>query len=147
LALEPGLARLWVNLGACRHRAGMFEAAREAFERALSLDPDATDAQVNLAASLTAEARYAEALPLLERALARSADDAQARATLLYVRQHTCDWDGLDTAVARQRETLRRSDAPVISPHSLLALPFTPADLLAAAQHWVASRIGAPERL
>src|SRR5262249_37868709 len=46
-----------------------------------------------------------------------------------------------------QRETLRRSDAPVISPHSLLALPFTPADLLAAAQHWVASRIGAPVRL
>ena len=142
LALEPRMARLWLNLGACRHRAGMHEAARDAFERALALEPDASDAQVNLAASLTAESRYAEALPLLQRALARDPDDAQARATLLYVKQHTCDWDGLDTAVARQRETLGRSDAPVISPHSLLALPFTPGELLTAARHWVASRIG-----
>ena len=143
LALEPGLARLWVNLGACRHRVGMFDAAREAFERALAIDPDAADAQINLAASLTAEARYAEALPLLEG----NSADAQARATLLYVKQHTCAWDGLDAAIAQQREVLGRDDAPVISPHSLLALPFSPAELLTAARHWAAKRIRAPAAL
>ena len=147
LALEPRVARLWVNLGACRHRAGLFDAAREAFERALALDPDGDDARVNLAASFTAESRYAEALPLLQRALSRNPQDPQARATLLYVKQHTCDWDGLDEAVARQRDSLGRSDAPVISPHSLLALPFTPGELLTAARHWVTSRIGAPAKL
>jgi predicted O-linked N-acetylglucosamine transferase (SPINDLY family) len=118
----------------------MFDAAREAFERALAMDPDASDAQINLAASLTAEARYAEALPLL----ARNSDDPQARATLLYVKQHTCDWDGLDAAIAQLRAMLARDDAPVISPHSLLALPFTPGELLTAARHWVAKRIRTP---
>ncbi|HET9764531.1 MAG TPA: tetratricopeptide repeat protein, partial [Casimicrobiaceae bacterium] len=31
LELEPGVGQLWVNLGVCRHRIGLFDAAREAF--------------------------------------------------------------------------------------------------------------------
>ncbi|HZI84428.1 MAG TPA: tetratricopeptide repeat protein, partial [Casimicrobiaceae bacterium] len=147
LALEPGVARLWANLGLCRSRAGMFDAAREAFERALAIEPDASYALVNLAASLIAESRYGEASPLLRRALRADPDDAQAQSTLLYLQQHTCDWDELDGAIAMQRHSLGTPDAPVISPHGLFALPFTPAELLSAAQHWVHSRIGAPATL
>ncbi len=147
LALQPGVAQLWVNLGACRSRVGMFDAAREAFERALALEPDASSALINLAASLIAESRYGEALPLLRRALRTNPDDAQAQSTLLYLQQHTCDWNELDQAVACQRRSLGQPDSPVISPHSLFALPFTPGELLTAAKHWVESRIGAPAEL
>ena len=144
LELEPGVAQLWVNLGVCRHRTGRFAAAREAFERALALEPDAPDVLVNLAASYTAESRYAEALSLLRRALELAPENAQAQSTLLYLQQHTCDWDRLEEGIARQRAALARSDAPVISPHSLLALPFTPGELAIAARHWVRQRIGVP---
>jgi predicted O-linked N-acetylglucosamine transferase (SPINDLY family) len=144
LELSPGVAKLWVNLGVCQHRTGAFDAARESFERALALDPDAPDTLVNLAASLTAESRYAEALPLLRKALQLRPEDAQAQSTLLYVQQHTCDWNELGQGVEQARVRLGRPDAPVVSPHALLALPFTPAELLTAAQHWVRRQIGAP---
>ena len=144
LELEPGVGQLWVNLGVCRHRIGLFDAAREAFERALAVQWDAPEALTNLAASLIAEMRYAEALPLLRRALQGGAADAQAQATLLYLEQHTCDWHELDSAIARQRAALGRADSPVISPHNLLALPFTPAELRIAAEHWARERIRAP---
>jgi protein O-GlcNAc transferase len=147
LELEPGVAQLWINLGVCRHRAGLFGAAREAFERALAIRPDAPEALVNLAASLTAEARYAEALPLLKRALQARPADAHAQSTLLYVKQHTCDWDELDQAFARQRAALGGADPPVISPHNLLALPFAPAELRIAAERWTQQRVRAPVSL
>ena len=147
LTLNPGVAQLWLNLGVCQHRAGAFSAARESFERALALDPDVPESLVNLAASLTAESRYAEALPLLRKALQLKSDDAQAQSTLLYVQQHTCDWGELEDGVERVRALLGRPDAPMVSPHSLLALPFTPRELLTAAQDWVRRRIGAPSPL
>lgn len=147
LDLEPRVAALWVNLGVCRSRMGLFDAAREAFERAVSVEPDAPSALVNLAAALIAESRYAEAAPLLRRSLEASPGDRQAQATLLYLKQHTCDWEGFDPIIAAQRAALGRADAPVISPHNLLALPFTPAELRVAARHWAESRIGAQEAL
>ncbi len=147
LALNPGVAQLWLNLGVCQHRAGAFSAARESFERALALEPDGPEILINLASSLTAESRYADALPLLRKALRLRPDDAQAQSTLLYVQQHTCDWDGFARGIERVRALLGQPDAPVVSPHSLFALPFTPAELRTAAQQWVHRQIGTPRPL
>jgi protein O-GlcNAc transferase len=147
LARNPGVAQLWLNLGVCQHRTGAFSVARESFERALALDPGAPEILVNLASSLTAEGRYGEALPLLRKALELRPGDAQAQSALLYVQQHTCDWSALEPGVERLRALLGRPDAPLVSPHSLFGLPFTPAELLLAAQQWVRLRIGAPVRL
>jgi predicted O-linked N-acetylglucosamine transferase (SPINDLY family) len=141
LALQPNVAQLWRNLGACRHRSGAFGGAREAFERALALEPNGVEALTSLAASLTAEGRYAEALPLLKRTLQLSPDAAQAQSTLLYAQLHTCDWGELERGVERARARLGRPDAPVVSPHSLLALPFTAAELRTAAEDWVRLQI------
>ena len=143
LALQPNVAQLWRNLGACRHRGGAFAAAREAFERALALAPDGVETITSLAASHTAEGSYEEALSLLRRALQLRPDDAQAQSTLLYVQLHSCDWGDLYRGVERVRTRLGRSDAPLVSPHSLLALPFTSAELRTAAEDWVRLRIGA----
>src|SRR6266700_610371 len=141
------------NLGLSLQAQGRLDEAAKSFgeaverEPALALEPDAPDALVNLAASLTAESQYAQALPLLRKALQLRPEHAQAQSTLLYVQQHTCDWNELQQGVERARILLGRPDAPVVSPHSLLALPFTPAEQLTAAQHWVRRQIGAPSPL
>jgi predicted O-linked N-acetylglucosamine transferase (SPINDLY family) len=142
VAIDPNVARVWQNLGVCQHRIGAFEQARASFERALALDPDAPEILVSLAASLTAEERYGEALPLLMRALRLQPDFAAAHTALLYVQQHTCAWDELEQNIERVRTLLGKPDAPAISPHNLLALPFSSVELLVAARHWVGKRIG-----
>jgi len=142
--LAPNVAQLWLNLGVCQHRVAALADARASFERALALDPDAPDALVNLAASLIAENRYTEALPLLRKALGRAPNHAQAQSTLLYVQQQTCAWDELGASIARQRALLGRADAPAVAPHHLLALPFTSAEQLAAAQQWARQQLRVP---
>jgi len=142
LSANPGVAPLWSSLGLCQHALGALGEARASFERALALKPDDPLALVNLAAVLTAERRFAEAAPLAERALALQADSAEASNLLLYVRQQLCDWRDLDALIEKQRATLTRADAPPVAPHSLFALPYAPAELLAAARKWSAARLG-----
>jgi len=55
-ARSPDKGRVWNNLGFARQQAGNFERAREAYERAIALDPNDYRAQVNLG-TLEAEVR------------------------------------------------------------------------------------------
>src|SRR6185295_6622195 len=48
LALDPGLAPAWVNLGALNWRAADVDAAAAAWRRAARLSPDLADAHNNL---------------------------------------------------------------------------------------------------
>ena len=64
-ALET--AENWNDLGACEFKANLPQ-AEASFRKALALDPLYPLAQVNLGVLLAAQKRYAEALPLLERA-------------------------------------------------------------------------------
>lgn len=141
-ALAPDVALLWQNLGVCQHRIGQFAAARESFERARTLAPDTAAILVDLAASLTAENRFGEARPLLEQALVLHPGFAAAETALLYVQQHSCSWQGMERSIERQRALLARLEGPPVSPHNLLALPFTPAELLVAARDWARRQIG-----
>ena len=45
---SPGKARVWNNLGYARQQAGQTAAARQAYERALELDPELVKARINL---------------------------------------------------------------------------------------------------
>jgi protein O-GlcNAc transferase len=140
-ALSPDVASLWLNLGACQHRTGALTSARTSFERALALQPDDPQALLDVASALIAEQRYAAALPLAEKALALEPTSATASNLLLYVRQQICDWRELDRLVDAQRASLARPEAPPVPPHNLLALPYAPGELLAAARKWVAQEI------
>jgi predicted O-linked N-acetylglucosamine transferase (SPINDLY family) len=142
LSINPGVAPLWVNLGLCLSRLGSPQEARADFERALVLAPDNEHALVNLAALLNAEQRFAEAAPLIEKALALRPDFAEAANLLLYVRQQMCDWRDFDLLFERQRASLARPDAPAVTPHTLFALPYAPAELLVAARKWAAHQLG-----
>ncbi|HEY2970313.1 MAG TPA: tetratricopeptide repeat protein [Casimicrobiaceae bacterium] len=140
-ALNPNVASVWLNLGVCQHRTGALASARASFEHALALKPDDLQVLVNMASALNAEQRYAEALPLIERAVALEPASTAAGNLLLYVRQQICDWRDFDRLFEAQRASLARPDSPPITPHNLLALPYTPAELLAAARKWVAHEI------
>lgn len=141
--LNPNVASVWLNLGACQHRTGAIASARKSFERALALKPDDPRALLNMAAALNAEQRYAEALPLIEQAHLLEPASATANDVLLYVRQQICDWRDLDRLFEAQRASLAQPDAPPVTPHNLLALPYAPAELLAGARKWVAHEIKA----
>jgi predicted O-linked N-acetylglucosamine transferase (SPINDLY family) len=141
-ALNPNLAAVWNNLGLCQLRAGAPTAARTSFQRALSFAPDDPQALLGLASLDTAEQRYEEATPLIERALALQPESAEAMNFLLYTRQHTCDWTDFERLFEAQRASLARPESPPVNPHNLLALPYTPAELLAATRKWATHHFG-----
>src|SRR6266540_799445 len=141
-ALNPNLAALWNNLGFCQRRAGAPTAARTSFQRALSFAPDDPQALLGLASLDIADQRYEHAAPLIERALALQPESAEAMNLLLYTRQHTCDWTDFERLLEAQRASLAQPEAPSITPHNLLALPYAPDELLAAARKWAKEHLG-----
>jgi protein O-GlcNAc transferase len=143
LSLRPDAQALWTAIATCLYRIGDHARARTAFERALECGGDDPKALVNMASMLLAAQGYGDALPLLERALAREPEFDEAENVLLYANQQICRWDDLDALFSRQRQRLRERRGPPISPHNLLALPYTPAEQLEAARDWVERHIGA----
>ncbi|TMI05365.1 MAG: tetratricopeptide repeat protein [Betaproteobacteria bacterium] len=141
-ALNPNLAALWNNLGFCQRRAGAPTAARTSFQRALSFAPDDPQALLGLASLDIADQRYEEAAPLIERALALQPESAEATNLLLYTRQHTCDWADFERLLEAQRASLAQPEAPSVTPHNLLALPYAPDELLTAARKWAKEHLG-----
>jgi tetratricopeptide (TPR) repeat protein len=62
VAIEPGLAAAHHNLGAVRQRLGAWDAAAEAYGRALELQPQAPETRAGLAGVLAALGRGGEAI-------------------------------------------------------------------------------------
>lgn len=145
-ALNPDVAALWLNLGACQHRTGDLPGERASFARALALKPDDPQALVSMASAFNIEQRYAEALPLVEKALALDPAAAAANNLLLYIRQQICDWRDLDRLFEAQRAYLAQADAPAVTPHNLLALPYAPGELLAATRKWALQNLAPPQQ-
>ena len=141
VTINPGAAKVWSSLAVCQHRIGELAAAHSSFERALALAPADPLLLVNMASALLAARRYRQAIELLQRALVLLPKLAEAQGMLLYAKQQICDWDGFDALFAQQRASLARPDAPVVGPHNLVALPYTPSELLAAARRWVAGQV------
>ncbi len=143
VALNPSAAALWTGLGTSQYRVGDHAGARASFSRALEYGGDDPKAMVNMASAVLAERRYDDALPLLERALALAPGSDEAENVLLYTQQQVCQWDGLESLFLRQRERIRDHRGPPISPHNLLALPYSAEDQLIAARDWVERQIAA----
>jgi len=141
LTLRPAVAAVWENLGLCQHRMGALAQAEASLRRATELDPGDTGKLINLAAVLLAQQQEAEAMPVIRKALALRPDLSEAQSMLLYASQRTCQWQDLDRLFEQQRAAIRNPDAAPVVPHSLVALSFTPSELLLAARNWVQRRI------
>jgi predicted O-linked N-acetylglucosamine transferase (SPINDLY family) len=145
LATHPGHAALWSALGICQYRTGLLRSAEASFQRALALNPDDPPTLVNMASLECARQRNGEAGALLRRALARAPELAEAENMLLYVKQQQCDWAGMPQLFERQRARLAARSGPPVVPHNLLALPYSPAELLNASRYWVEAHIQPPK--
>ena len=79
VALDPGMADAWNQLGSEQAATGDFEKAGAAFRNALRIEPDMPDAQGNLAHLLAAQRRFPEAEYYFARAIRLKPDDAGMR--------------------------------------------------------------------
>lgn len=71
-------AKTWNNLGVALDLQNQFEAAEQAFQEALRLEPDYTLAWMNLGSARMNARRFAEAEVALQRGLSLQADDGDA---------------------------------------------------------------------
>lgn len=144
--IKNDVAQLWVNLGVCLQRMNSLTEAEACFIKAYELDPDNPKVVMNRGSICLEQFRFAEALPWLEQALVMQPDFPEAEITLLAACQQTCEWHRLDDLISRLRWRLLHAGKHWVIPHSLVALPFTPAEQLAAARQLVKNEVN-PEPL
>ena len=144
LALAPDFAESHNNLGNALRNLRRHDAAVASYERAIALKPDYAEALSNLGNALKGLKRYDEALASYEKALALAPRSGNALSQYALVRRQICDWRGIERSDAQLREAVRAQHA-AIQPFALLAVSDDPAEQLACArQYWASRRIAAP---
>ena len=78
----PGNAQAWNNLGAVRNESEKLASAKEAFGRALELDPDFADVYYNLSVIAWKKKDFSEVRRLLKLALEKNPNYEAARRLL-----------------------------------------------------------------
>ena len=102
---NPTVAKLYIGLGSSLYSAKQFDQAAAAFERALALDPANFDSMASLGESRFAQGRKAEAVPLLQKALATQIAAGQKPPETLYRRLFDIAFDSKQPSsveIARQ---------------------------------------------
>ena len=99
LALEPGLAPAWNNLGLLLRATGHPEQAKAAFDRATAADPSLTAAALNLADSLEQSDDTAAALLLLQAAAQRDPGNPPIAVNLAALLLNTGDAAGAEAVL------------------------------------------------
>ncbi len=106
--LDPRNVAAWNQLGLALAARGDFERAEQAFRRALRLDPDGAEVNLNYAFLLQKQGRHAEAIPYLERAL----EDMSYRNPVFILNNlgyALLQTGRVDRAVATLRDAVRRA--------------------------------------
>jgi predicted O-linked N-acetylglucosamine transferase (SPINDLY family) len=137
------IAQLWSRKGVSEYRAGALDDAHASFLRARDLAPGDVKVLLDLARVRTARKQYAEAHALVSEALQLDPADADAENVLLYLQQHLCEWHGLDRLFQRQRSRLETRHTALVTPHNMLALPYSLPELKEGARRWSLERIRA----
>jgi tetratricopeptide (TPR) repeat protein len=74
---QPNVADVWCMLGVIRHSTNRLNYAREAFEKALAINPSYTDAALNLSVTLNELGQFAESREIYSKAIARTKSEPQ----------------------------------------------------------------------
>ena len=138
---DPRQPAVHAELAHALRDAGDFAAAAAGYRKAIELDPESPALQYHLAESCKALGRFDEAASAYARALELKPDYPRALGGLTYIRQHLCEWEGLDELWTRLRPALGQPESG-ISPFSVLYMPFSPADHLACAKEWARQELG-----
>jgi CRISPR-associated protein Csy1 len=101
VALTPGDARIWNELGVLSTMSNRADRAAAAFQQAVTIDPNSARAWNNLGNSLRSTSRPAEAAAAFERAIAIKPDYALALANLGSARQDLGENAAAQTALEK----------------------------------------------
>jgi len=143
LAIEyaPGQAAIHVDLGNILRDGGDIERSLAAYRKAIETDSRHAPAHYNLAETLKVMGRLDESAAAYERTLAIRPDDVQALSGLIHVRQHLCDWSGIDGMWERLRGGIAGTAAAGVSPFSVLSMPTTAEEQFACATAWAQKHV------
>lgn len=141
LELDPNQAEGCNDLGTAYRESGDFGQAEMYYRKALALEPNHVQAHFNLAETLKVQGRLDEAAALDERILTFKADYFPVLGSLVHVRQHTCDWDGIEKLWERLRHEAIGKAGAAISPFSILSQPTSADEQLACARTWAAQEL------
>jgi predicted O-linked N-acetylglucosamine transferase (SPINDLY family) len=144
LAINPGYAEAFDNRGLALFELQRHEEALASYDAALALKPDLAQALYHRGNALNELKRYEEALASYDRALAIEPGYAAAHAALVHLRQHLCDWAGLESEFLRLRARLAHDDSGEIAPFTLFAIPgIQPGEQLSCARQFAEEACGA----
>jgi len=144
IARTPTLAEAHNNLGNAQRNLRRNAAALASYDRAIALKPDYADALGNRGNALKALKRHDEALASYESALALTPRSGNALSQSALVRRQISDWRGLEEGDRRLRDAVRAQSA-AIQPFAFLTVGDDPAEQLACArQYWASRRNAAP---
>lgn len=142
LELSSAQAAIHIDLGSALRESGDFEPAVAAYRKAIEIDPQSVTGHYNLAETLKVLGRLDQAIRTYERALEIRPDDALALNGLIHVRQHMCDWEGIDALWERLRGVMATGrTGSEVSPFSILSMPTTAAEQLASATAWARKHV------
>lgn len=134
--LVPDDALAHNNLGCGLVRAGRPGEALDSFRKSIDLQPHFFNAHFNLGSACSIEGKHEEALGAYQDALRLAPDDPAVRASVLWEKQHLCNWSQLDALCGLQRRAVFEHPDSPIAPFSLLSIPSTRAEQFQCARNF-----------
>ncbi len=140
--VAPDDANGLINLGILRGQQGKYDEACALLRRAVSIDNSSVAAHTRLAEALKVSGHLEEAKAVYDRVLLLQPNNVAAWAGLAHVRQHMCDWDGIETLWDKTRQAIREGIDTRITPFSALSIPTTAEEQQACARAWARQEFG-----
>jgi protein O-GlcNAc transferase len=132
----------FLNLGVLRAQQGQFDEACVLLRQAVKVDSSCTPAQFKLAEALKVSGRLDESKAVYQQLLLLQPENIAACAGLAHVRQHLCEWDGIEALWEDARRAIRDGEDTGITPFSALSIPTTGEEQLACASAWAHREFG-----
>ncbi len=138
----PDDAASLINLGVLRGQQEQFDEASALLRRAVNIDKNSVMAHTRLADVLKVSGHIEEAKAAYERLLLLQPENVAASAGLAHVRQHLCDWAGIETLWDVARRAILEGGHTGITPFSALSIDTTAQEQQICAQTWARHEFG-----
>ena len=138
----PGDVNGFVNLGVLRGQQAQYDEACALLRRAVDVDKNSAAALARLAEVLKVSGHLEEAKAAYERLLLLQPENVAASAGLAHVRQHLCEWAGIEALWDVVRQAIRHGHPTGITPFSVLSIDTTAQEQQVCARAWARQEFG-----
>ncbi len=136
IALRTNHVEAYSNRGNVLKELKRYEAALASFDRAIAIKDGYVEAHYSRGIMLRELRQYEAAIASFNQVLAFKPDYKGAYGMRLHVKMHICDWDEMDTTVARLTAGIERGEA-ADNPLSVMAWSGSPSFQKKATRIWV----------